>query len=598
MLGKRRLGGDPARGRRRGRRRGRADHRLGRRLCFVTTDAQLLHFGADARPAPGPLRRRHRRRPARRRRAGRLVRRARPGRARGLGRRHRLRLVHGAARHRARRGQGRRRSRSTPPRAAPPAACAATGSSRARTPWSSPGPVRRRRGRPRPAARRSTCPAADRPARRLRRARQPADRGLRRAGRGPRRVCKADAVLTRNRAASALAAAALTVLSLVRLQRRLALRRRRRRRPTEVLAAAKTTLDETSGVHLTLATDDLPDGVTGVGRPTASAPTRRPSRARSPSCSSGQAVRGAGDRRRRQGLRPAPAHDRLAGHRPGRVRRPRPGPADEPRRRLLLAAPGDHRRRGGRERPRRRGQQARCSPSTPAPSAATSCRTSSRPPPATSTRRTRSPTTASCASATLTGVFYADSESMTYTVDLRRLRHREGHHRAVTRSPRLLLGLAAVAVAFAAADTYVVVLALPDMMASAGIPVDQLQRAAPIVSGFLLGYVAMLPLIGRIADLRGRVPVLVAALVVFALGSLVTDARLRPADAWSPAASSRASAAAGWCPPRSRWSPTSTPSSAAASRSASSPRSRSSAASSARCSARWCSPSPTGGRSS
>ncbi|HEY3530893.1 MAG TPA: MFS transporter [Nocardioides sp.] len=88
--------------------------------------------------------------------------------------------------------------------------------------------------------------------------------------------------------------------------------------------------------------------------------------------------------------------------------------------------------------------------------------------------------------------------------------------------PRSLLGLAAVAVAFAAADTYVVVLALPDMMASAGIPIDQLQRGAPIVSGFLLGYVAMLPLIGRIADLRGRVPVLIGALVLFAVGSLVT----------------------------------------------------------------------------
>ena len=34
----------------------------------------------------------------------------------------------------------------------------------------------------------------------------------------------------------------------------------------------------------------------------------------------------------------------------------------------------------------------------------------------------------------------------------------------------------------------------------------------------------MLPLIGRIADLRGRTPVLVAALVVFAFGSLVTAA--------------------------------------------------------------------------
>lgn len=87
---------------------------------------------------------------------------------------------------------------------------------------------------------------------------------------------------------------------------------------------------------------------------------------------------------------------------------------------------------------------------------------------------------------------------------------------------RLLLALASVAVAFAAADTYVVVLALPDMMSSVGIPIDELQRAAPIISGFLLGYVAMLPMIGRIADLRGRVPVLIMALVVFAFGSFVT----------------------------------------------------------------------------
>ena len=92
----------------------------------------------------------------------------------------------------------------------------------------------------------------------------------------------------------------------------------------------------------------------------------------------------------------------------------------------------------------------------------------------------------------------------------------------MTDRPRLLLGLASVAVAFAAADTYVVVLALPEMMAGAGVPLDQLHRAAPIISGFLLGYVAMLPLIGRIADLRGRVPVLLASLVVFAGGSLVT----------------------------------------------------------------------------
>jgi MFS family permease len=87
---------------------------------------------------------------------------------------------------------------------------------------------------------------------------------------------------------------------------------------------------------------------------------------------------------------------------------------------------------------------------------------------------------------------------------------------------RLLLGLAAVAVAFAAADTYVVVLALPEMMAASGLSAEQLQEGAPIISGFLLGYTAVLPLVGRIADLRGRIPVLVGSLVVFAVGSLVT----------------------------------------------------------------------------
>ena len=95
---------------------------------------------------------------------------------------------------------------------------------------------------------------------------------------------------------------------------------------------------------------------------------------------------------------------------------------------------------------------------------------------------------------------------------------------AVGRSSRVLLALAAAALAFAAADTYVVVLALPDMMTASGLDVDELQRAAPVISGFLLGYVGVLPLIGRVSDLRGRVPVLLGSLVVFALGSIVTAA--------------------------------------------------------------------------
>ncbi|WP_132213058.1 MFS transporter [Kribbella steppae] len=91
-------------------------------------------------------------------------------------------------------------------------------------------------------------------------------------------------------------------------------------------------------------------------------------------------------------------------------------------------------------------------------------------------------------------------------------------------NPRVRLTLASIAVAFAAADTYVVVLALPDMMSGVGLSADELQRAAPIISGFLLGYIAVLPLIGRIADVVGRTPVLIGALLLFAVGSLITAA--------------------------------------------------------------------------
>src|SRR6476660_595189 len=82
--------------------------------------------------------------------------------------------------------------------------------------------------------------------------------------------------------------------------------------------------------------------------------------------------------------------------------------------------------------------------------------------------------------------------------------------------------LATLAVLVTAADTYVVVLALPDILTGIGVSLDELQRATPIVGGFLLGYTATLPLLGRLADLRGRLPVLVGCLLLFALGSLLT----------------------------------------------------------------------------
>ncbi|MDF2145293.1 MFS transporter [Knoellia sp. p5-6-4] len=89
-------------------------------------------------------------------------------------------------------------------------------------------------------------------------------------------------------------------------------------------------------------------------------------------------------------------------------------------------------------------------------------------------------------------------------------------------APRALLATASVAVALAAADIYVVVLALTDMMTGVGIGIDALQKATPIISGFLLGYIAVLPLIGRLADLVSRQQVLLGCLAVFVLGSAVT----------------------------------------------------------------------------
>ena len=87
---------------------------------------------------------------------------------------------------------------------------------------------------------------------------------------------------------------------------------------------------------------------------------------------------------------------------------------------------------------------------------------------------------------------------------------------------RWILAIAAASVLVAAMDTYVIVLALPAIMADVGIGIDQLQAATPIVSGFLLGYIVVMPLLGRLSDMDGRKPLLLLCLAVFAGGSLVT----------------------------------------------------------------------------
>src|SRR5262252_5979444 len=95
---------------------------------------------------------------------------------------------------------------------------------------------------------------------------------------------------------------------------------------------------------------------------------------------------------------------------------------------------------------------------------------------------------------------------------------------------RLQLGLAAAGLLLAALDALAVVTLLPQMLQAVDLPIDHIEAAAPILTGFLGGYVVAMPLLGAFSDSRGRLPAYTAALAIFGAGSTVTA--VAPALGW------------------------------------------------------------------
>ena len=86
--------------------------------------------------------------------------------------------------------------------------------------------------------------------------------------------------------------------------------------------------------------------------------------------------------------------------------------------------------------------------------------------------------------------------------------------------PKVAIGAAVAGVFLAALDQTVILTAIPGMLADVQVSLTQLDDASWIVTGYLLGYVSVLPLMGRLSDVYGRRPVYLWALAVFAAGSI------------------------------------------------------------------------------
>src|SRR4029078_3656306 len=92
----------------------------------------------------------------------------------------------------------------------------------------------------------------------------------------------------------------------------------------------------------------------------------------------------------------------------------------------------------------------------------------------------------------------------------------------VTSGRRVAISAGSLAVLLGALDTYVVITIMTDIMSDIGIGINQIQKVTPIITMYLLGYIAAMPLLGRASDRFGRKLVLQVSLAGFAVGSVVT----------------------------------------------------------------------------
>lgn len=86
-------------------------------------------------------------------------------------------------------------------------------------------------------------------------------------------------------------------------------------------------------------------------------------------------------------------------------------------------------------------------------------------------------------------------------------------------SPRLILAIICTGIFIGALDQTVIYGALPDMMPDIRLTVLELDQAAWIVSGYLLGYTIAMPLMGRVSDVYGHSQIYIFSLSLFMVGS-------------------------------------------------------------------------------